>query len=70
MHVVISILRYYMLAANCTAMLIVPFVSLLVLNWKIHSAIKRREAFKASLGQASISLRDRDHHRQSVRHHR
>ncbi len=44
--------RYYLLAANGSVMVVIPFVSLLILNWQIHRAIQKREAFKASLGVA------------------
>ncbi len=39
-------IRYYMLAANGMVMLFLPLVSLILLNWKIHKAIKNREQFR------------------------
>ncbi len=34
-------------------MVIIPFISLVVLNWRIHMAIKRREAFRATLSASN-----------------
>jgi hypothetical protein len=44
---------YYLLASSCTVMVLIPVMGLMMLNWRIHRAIKKREAFRGAIHQFS-----------------
>ena len=41
--------RYYLSLAGASIMVLIPLSSLILLNWRIHRAIKQQQAFRASL---------------------